>query len=362
MLSGLLIIIFKRIFEYYRQLYFCGGDSILIAPFTVYSKPKSKWLQPLAIELHPGDKLTRDFRNKQQSLHPPKSVKIVSFNIEKGRQINKIIELFKQLDADIYCLNEVDINTQRTSYCDVLGEIASELKLNTIFCCEQIISDDKFTWKNNLKPSMPGYEGNAIMTKYDFIDTDGVIIDCVRKKHKHDHGRHTECSSIIRIPTDLEPIDIGVWSLHLDPHHCGMDGRCTQYLDILKHVKQQRIEKGIKHQILCGDLNTVINGIARLNLGVAPDWNSIVGTLGMTEAEYFDENAVKKGNEEYGLNLRDPFDKIRDFTFWSFKGWYQGKLDWCLLSKELKVVGKDVGSVKDRCSDHQWIMVDFTFP
>ena len=104
----------------------------------------------------------------------------------------------------------------------------------------------------------------------------------------------------------------------------------------------------------------MINGIARLNWGVAPDWKSVVGTLGMTEAEYFDEYGVKKGNREYGLELKDPFDKVKDFTFWSFNGWYKGKLDWCLLSKRLKVVRKDVGDVEGRCSDHQWLMAEFS--
>eukprot|EP01083_Nonionella_stella_P165901 553178_1 len=351
-----LIFVSKCIFMYYRRLYFKGANSIFLSPFIPYSKTQPQWLPPLDRTLKIGGTLVRDFREQSNHNHNTKRrLKIVSFNIEKGRKIDQIIELFKSLDADVYCLQEVDVNTQRAFYVDILGAIGVELKLNTLFCCEQIISSDASTWKDNTKPKMIGYEGNAILTKYDFVDTNGLIIDCVRNKYKHETGRHNQCCSIIQVHPDVQ---IGVFSLHLDPHHCGVDGRVKQYLDVLEYVKKQRSEHKMKHQIICGDMNTVCNGIARLNFGVSPDRQSIIGTLGMTESEYFDIRAVNYGNLTHGLDFDDPFDKLNDFTFHSFHGLYKGKLDWCLLSKSFRVIGKYVGDVQKRCSDHQWIMVE----
>jgi len=248
-----------------------------------------------------------------------------------------------------------DINTQRAHYVDVLGEIANELHLNSLFACEQIISADPFCWKNDEKPMMDGYEGTAILSKYDFVSTKGLILDSVRKGKKRPHGRHNECCAIIKVN---ESVNVGVYSLHLDPHRCGVQGRVLQYLQCLEDVKRQRVENGVRHQILCGDLNTVVNGIARLNFSLAPDYQSMIGTLGLAESEWFDLKAVRFGNMKYGLNFSDPFDKNKDFTFHSFKGLYKGKLDWCLLSKAFTVMSKRVGGIEDRCSDHQWIMVE----
>ena len=259
------------------------------------------------------------------------------------------------MDADIICFQEGDINTQRAFYVDVLGEIAKELELNCMFACEQIISSDPFHWKDGKQPLISGYEGTAILTKYDFVSTKGLILNCVRKKNVHPYGRHNECCCIIKFNPN---VNICVYSLHLDPHYCGVQGRVDQYLQCLEDVKQQRTQNGLKHQILCGDFNTVANGIARLNFVIAPDYQSVIGTLGVSESEWFDVKGITYGNIKYDLDFADPFDKNKDFTFYSFKGLYKGKLDWCLLSDSFRILSNIVGSVENRCSDHQWILVE----
>merc|ERR1712154_595635 len=110
--------------------------------------------------------------------------------------------------------------------------------------------------------------------------------------------------------------------------------------------------------ILCGDFNTVCHGLNRLYPSIGCDHQSRFGHLGQTEAEYFQKHSVEPMNKKYNLDLYDPFDKVKDFTMFNNKFGYKAKVDWCLLSGNLKTIQKKVCSPKDRCSDHLWIMVD----
>ena len=47
---------------------------------------------------------------------------------------------------------------------------------------------------------------------------------------------------------------------------------------------------------------------------------------------------------------------------YGLKGQYTAKADWCLLSGQLDILDKRVCPVKNRCSDHQWLMVDIAIP
>ena len=305
----------------------------------------------------------RDFRSMNREEKEEKNenssntkLRIVSLNMEMGKQINKIISLLKSLNADIILLQEVDISTPRCNYVDIVGEIATELNMNSMFTCEVIFNSEK-----GLLHEATGYEGNAILSKYDFIDTKGIIVPCARyQKYKHKRKTHTEAMAVIDVPVLGK---IACVSIHLDPHWCGVDGRVRQYHQILRNIDQYRKDNNndndaFDHLVICGDLNTVCHGLNRLYPSIGCDNDSRFGHIGQTEAQYFNENGVEKGNEEYKMDLRDPFDKVEDYTMYALNGVYTAKVDWCLLSGDLKVLDMRVCPVADRCSDHQWVMVD----
>ena len=334
--------------KYYINAYKKGKATFFFSGFNKYNKPKSEQLPPFEQPLQRGDILVRDFRSNKppqtsSSLYP--SLRIVSLNMEMGKKINKIISSLKSLDADIICLQEVDLSTHRCHYVDLIGEIAKELNMNSLFTVEVIVKNKK-GWS--------GYEGNAILTKYDFVKTQGLIINCARyKQYIHKTKTHNQAVAIINIPGFG---NIGCYSLHLDPHWCGVEGRVKQYHEVLQHVKMCKNE--YDHIILCGDLNTACTGLNRLYPSIGCDNQSRFDRIGQTEAEWFDIEGVKKGNDKYGLDLQDPFDKKKDYTMCASYGMYKAKLDWCLVSKSLRVINKKVNSRKNRCSDHQWIMCD----
>jgi len=241
------------------------------------------------------------------------------------------------------------------------------LKMNSLFTVELVMPGDTTSQQlpeeqSSYDKEIIGYEGNGILSKFDFVETKGLVVQCARHI-KHKFKTHNEAVAVCEIPGYG---CLGCYCIHLDTYGTGVKGRAKQFLEILEDVSAQRSkyeqtgEKNEKnfYQIVGGDLNTLCHGMARIIPKVACDWHSVLGTLGYCEAGYFQENAVDYGNKIYGLSLSDPFDKNKDITFNSLKGFYKGKLDWLLISKNLHPLERKVCPLNDRCSDHQWILVD----
>ena len=337
--------------------YHKGKKTIWFAGFDEYEKPKPQQLKPFNQVLNRGDICVRDFRSIAEEKSKEKNkLRVVSLNMEMGKQINKIVSSLKSLNADIILLQEVDVSTPRCKYIDIVAELATELNMNSMFTCEVIFDSEK-----GLLHEATGYEGNAILSKYDFIDTKGIVVKCARyEKYKHKRKTHTEALAVMNVPNLGK---IACVSMHLDPHWCGVNGRVRQYHEILSNIEQYRNESkdndnSFDHLIMGGDLNTVCHGLNRLYPSIGCDNDSRFGHIGQTEAEYFNENGVERGNDEYKMDLRDPFDKVEDYTMYALNGGYTAKVDWCLLSGDLEVLDMRVCPVEDRCSDHQWVMVD----
>ena len=64
------------------------------------------------------------------------SIRIVSWNIERGLQFPKILNFLRSCEADLLLLQEVDLNARRTKYRDVACELGQALKMNYIFGME----------------------------------------------------------------------------------------------------------------------------------------------------------------------------------------------------------------------------------
>ena len=62
--------------------------------------------------------------------------RIVSWNIERGLQLPKILDFLKTIQADLLLLQEVDLNARRTRYRDIASELAQHLNLNYVFGME----------------------------------------------------------------------------------------------------------------------------------------------------------------------------------------------------------------------------------
>lgn len=73
------------------------------------------------------------FRTKQSRLPSRDSLRVISWNIERGLQLSGILEFLRAAEADLILLQEVDLNVPRTRHRDVASEIARSLGLNYVF-------------------------------------------------------------------------------------------------------------------------------------------------------------------------------------------------------------------------------------
>ena len=79
---------------------------------------------------------TGSFAPWSLSLWPPSSIRVVDWNIDRGLQLDAIIEFLGDTKADLAILQECDLNAKRTHRLNVAREIAKKLQMNYVFGCE----------------------------------------------------------------------------------------------------------------------------------------------------------------------------------------------------------------------------------
>ena len=92
-------------------------------------------------------------------VRPADSLRILSWNIERGLQFTKILSFLRTIEADLLLLQEVDLNARRTRYRDIAAELAHALNLNYAFGME-------FQELSEGTASRPAYHGMATLSRW----------------------------------------------------------------------------------------------------------------------------------------------------------------------------------------------------
>ena len=87
------------------------------------------------------------------------SMRVVDWNIDRGLQLQSIIEFLGDAKADVYILQEVDINARRTHRLNIAQEIARKLRLNYVFGRE-------FVELTQGSKTSPAYHGQATLSRW----------------------------------------------------------------------------------------------------------------------------------------------------------------------------------------------------
>jgi hypothetical protein len=217
-------------------------------------------------------------------------------------------------------------------------QLAQELGMACVFACE-VENPSKFPGEAEVFEA-GGRQGNAILSRFPVKEAWPVLVTCRKARHCHSaYKTHAEAAAVLETPHG----DLLCYSVHLDPHFAGVEGRIAQYLEILDDAllhyapprptdvsaadesedENEDEDDGetisrAQYALIAGDLNTVTTGIARLAPSIGWTKSSWWTTLGWTEAEWFDVHGVARGNADKGVDFADPFDKRRDATF---DGW-----------------------------------------
>jgi len=107
--------------------------------------------------------LTGKFAPLPLTLWPPKSLRIVDWNIERGQQLQGITDFLASANADILILQEVDVNARRTHRLNIAEEIARKLCMNYVFGreFEELAQGSK---------NSPAYHGQATLSKWPILN------------------------------------------------------------------------------------------------------------------------------------------------------------------------------------------------
>ena len=101
---------------------------------------------------------TGSFAPAQDALQPIDSIRIVSWNINRGLQLDGALDFLAKASADLILLQEADVNARRTHHRNIAREIAHALQMNYVFGCEF----EELTQGNH---SSPAYHGQATLSR-----------------------------------------------------------------------------------------------------------------------------------------------------------------------------------------------------
>jgi endonuclease/exonuclease/phosphatase family metal-dependent hydrolase len=106
--------------------------------------------------------LTGKFAPLPSMLWPPKSLRIVDWNINRGLQLQGITDFLASANADVLILQEVDVNARRTHRLNIAEEIARKLGMNYVFGreFEELVQGSK---------NSPAYHGQATLSKWPIL-------------------------------------------------------------------------------------------------------------------------------------------------------------------------------------------------
>jgi len=106
--------------------------------------------------------LTGKFASIPSMLWPPKSLRIVDWNINRGLQLQGITDFLASANADVLILQEVDVNARRTHRLNIAEEIARKLGMNYLFGreFEELVQGSK---------NSPAYHGQATLSKWPIL-------------------------------------------------------------------------------------------------------------------------------------------------------------------------------------------------
>jgi endonuclease/exonuclease/phosphatase family metal-dependent hydrolase len=103
--------------------------------------------------------LSGSFAPVRFQLWPRDSFRVVDWNIDRGTQLQGILEFIRQAKADVILLQEVDLNAKRTHRLDIAREIARSLQLNFVFGTE-------FQELTQGSQQSPAYQGQATLSPW----------------------------------------------------------------------------------------------------------------------------------------------------------------------------------------------------
>src|SRR5271157_3758034 len=92
------------------------------------------------------------------------AIRVISWNINRGQQLDGVLEFLRRTPADLILLQETDVNARRTHCRNIAREIAQALRMDYVFGCEF----QELTQGNH---SSPAYHGQATLSRLPLLES-----------------------------------------------------------------------------------------------------------------------------------------------------------------------------------------------
>jgi endonuclease/exonuclease/phosphatase family metal-dependent hydrolase len=108
-----------------------------------------------------NDILAGNFAPVRWQFWPPRSLRVVNWNIDRGLRLPEITDFLASQQADLLTLQEVDVNARRTHCLNIAEELARKLGMNYVWGRE-------FEELTQGSRSSPAYHGQATLSRWGF--------------------------------------------------------------------------------------------------------------------------------------------------------------------------------------------------
>jgi endonuclease/exonuclease/phosphatase family metal-dependent hydrolase len=102
---------------------------------------------------------TGGFAKPQFVLCPPSRIRIVSWNINRGLELQRVITFLEGAKADVVFLQECDVNARRTHHLNIAKEISQKVRMNYVFGRE-------FQELTQGSRASPAFHGQATLSRW----------------------------------------------------------------------------------------------------------------------------------------------------------------------------------------------------
>ncbi len=107
---------------------------------------------------------TGSFAAPRWLICPPDSIRVVNWNINRGSQLQGVVDFLAGAKADLVLLQEADLNARRTHRLNIAREIAQKLQMNYVFARE-------FQELTQGSHASPAYHGQATLSRWPLSKT-----------------------------------------------------------------------------------------------------------------------------------------------------------------------------------------------
>ncbi len=200
---------------------------------------------------------TGNFATSRWVLCPPDSIRVVSWNINRGLRLQRVIDFLAGSKADLVLLQESDLNARRTHHLNIAREISQKLQMNYVFGRE-------FQELTQGSRASPAYHGQATLSRWP-LSNSRIIRFQRQSNFWHPHWFLPEIEPFqerlggrlaLVCETNIAGKPVVTYNLHLESK--GDDAlRCSQIDETLQDARRYDTSTPI---VLAGDFNLDASG------------------------------------------------------------------------------------------------------